>query len=84
MKEVFAKKYNLRSCRVTLLPNPETKIYGTDMVTYRATQIWSMLPVSYKHLPSLYLFRSEIKSRYCSDCPRNICGIFVAGVDFIN
>ena len=28
MKEVFTKrlKYNLRNCRVTLLPNPKTKI----------------------------------------------------------
>ena len=35
MKEVFTKrilKYNLRSCRVTLLPSPKTKKYVTDTV----------------------------------------------------
>ena len=39
MKEVFIKrilKYNLQSCRVTLLPNRKTKIYGTDTVAYKA------------------------------------------------
>ena len=37
MKEVFTKiflKYKLSSCRVTLLPNPKTKKYGTDTVAY--------------------------------------------------
>ena len=34
-KDVFTKrllKYNLRNCRITLLPNPENKKYGTDGV----------------------------------------------------
>ena len=39
MKEVFTKrilKYNLQSCRVILLPNSKTKIYGADTVAYKA------------------------------------------------
>ena len=50
MKEAFKKrvfKYNLQSCKVTLLPNPETKKYGTDTVGYKAAQTWRMLPSRY-------------------------------------
>ena len=42
MKDVFTKrllKYNLRNCRVTLLPNPKTKKYSTDTIAYKAAQI---------------------------------------------
>ena len=87
MKEVFTRrllKYNLRNCRVTLLQNPKTKIYGNDTIAYKAAQLWSMLPVRYKNLPSLDLYESEIKTCHCSDCPCNICRIFVDGVGFVN
>ena len=35
--KVFTKrihKYNLRNCRLTLLPHPKTKKHGTDTVAY--------------------------------------------------
>ena len=47
MKEIFTKrvlKKNLLNFRQTLLPNPKTKKYGTDMVAYKASQLWSTLP----------------------------------------
>ena len=80
IKEVFTKrilKYNLRNCRENLLSNPKTKKYGTDTVAYKASQLWSTLPTRYKNLPSLDLFKSEIKTWNCNDCPCNICRIFV-------
>ena len=87
MKEVLTKRllmYNLRNCRATLLPNPKTKKYGTDTIAYKAAQLWITLPKRYKNFPSLDLFKSEIKNWHCSDCPCNICQIFVDGVGFIN
>ena len=39
MKEVFTNrifKYNLRSCRVTLLSNVTSKKYGVNTVVYKA------------------------------------------------
>ena len=87
MKKVFTNrplKYNIRNCRVTLLSNPKTKKYGTDTIAYKAAQIWSTLLKRYKNLPSLDLFKSEIKIWHCSDCPCNNCRIFVDGVGFIN
>ena len=87
MKEVFTKrilKFNLQNCRENLLSNPKTKKYGTDTVAYKASQLWSTLPTRYKNLPSLDLFKSEIKTWNCNDCPCNICRIFVDGVGCIN
>ena len=71
-------KYNLLSCRVTLLTNPKTKKYGTDTVAYKATQLWSTLPTRY-NLSFSDLFKSEIKNWHCSDSPCNICHTFVEG-----
>ena len=51
MKDVFTKrilKYNRRSFRLTLLPNPKIKIYGTDRISYKAAKLWSRLPVTQK------------------------------------
>ena len=65
MKEFFTERllqYNLRNCRLTLLPNPKTKKYGTNTVAYEASQLWSTLLTRYKNLPSLDLFKSEIKN----------------------
>ena len=87
MKEVFKKrllKCNLRNCRVTPFPNPKTKKYGIDTITYKAAQVWSTLPTRYKNLQSLDLFKSEIKNWHCSACHCNIYRIFVDGVGFIN
>ena len=87
MKEFFTKiqlKYDLRSCRVTLLPNPKTKKYSTDTIAYKANQLWGTLPTRYKNLPSLDLFKSEMKNWHCSDCPCNTGQYFVDGVSFIN
>ena len=42
MKELFTKRtltYKVRSCSVTLLPNPKTKKYDTDRVPYKAAQV---------------------------------------------
>ena len=65
MKEVFGKrilKYNLRSCRLTTLPNRKNKKHGTDMEAYIAVHLWSTLPGTYKSLLSLDLLKSEIKN----------------------
>ena len=70
-------KCNLRSCRVTLLPNPKTKKYGTDTIVYKAVKLWSTLPARYENFPSLDLFKFEIQNLHCSNCPCNICQIFL-------
>ena len=62
IKKVFRKmlvKYNLRNCRVAILPNPKTKKSGTDMIAYKAAQLWSTLPRRYYSLRSLDLFKSK-------------------------
>ena len=62
IKEIFRKmlvKYNLRNCRVAILPNPKTKKSGTDMIAYKAAQLWSTLPTMYNNLRSLDLFKSK-------------------------
>ena len=87
MKDIFTKrllKYNLRNCRITLLPNPKTKNCCKDTIAFKAAQFWSTPPTRYRNLPSLDLFKSEIKKWHCRDRPCNICRIFVDFVGFIN
>ena len=70
-KWVFIKrilKYNLWKCRVTFLPNPKTKKYGTVTVAYKAGQICSTLQTRHKSLALLEFFKFKIKNWHCSDC----------------
>ena len=63
MREVFTiklLKHNSRSCAV--LPNPKTNKYVTDTIAYKAAQLWSTQPTTYKNLQLLDLFESEIKN----------------------
>ena len=65
LKDVFTKgilRYKFRNCRVTLLPNPKTKKYGTGMIASKPAQLWSSLRKRYKNLPLLDFFKPEIKN----------------------
>ena len=87
MTEVVIKsvlKYNVWSCRVTFLQNSRNNKYASDTVVYKAAQISSMLPASYKNLSSTDLLKCKIKNGRGSDCLRHICRIFADGVCFIN
>ena len=64
LNDAFTKimlKYNIRSCRITLLSNPKSKNYGTGFVAYKAAQIWSTLPTKSENLPSLDLFKEVLQ-----------------------
>ena len=74
--------YNLRNCKEILLPNAETNKHGTDMVAYKAAQLWNTLPARCKNFLLFDLFEYEIINWHCSDCHCSICWIFVDGLDF--
>ena len=80
MKEAFSKrvfKYNLQSCKVTLLPNPETKKYGTDTVGYKAAQTWRMLPSRYNFF---FHFNIYLNPEWKTGIVVTVPAIFVDGV----
>ena len=42
---------------------------GLETITYRAPQLWNLVPTKIKDTPSLSIFKEKIKSWYCDNCP---------------
>ena len=42
---------------------------GLETITYRAPQLWNLVPTEIKDAPSHSIFQEKIKSWYCDDYP---------------
>ena len=40
---------------------------GLETITYRAPQLWNLVPTVIKDAPSLSIFKEKIKSCYCDN-----------------
>ena len=54
-----------------------------ETITYRAPQLWNLLPTEIKDAPSLSIFKEKIKSWYCNNCPCRLCKAYIANVSFL-
>ena len=86
MNEVFSLQrfaYNLRSYNVFQCDIPRSNRYGLNSISYRANQLWSLLPELIKSSPSLSLFKSRIKSWRCTNCPCTLCRTFIQNLGYL-
>ena len=56
---------------------------GLETITYRAHQLWNLVPTEIKHAPSLPIFKEKIKSWYCDSCPCRLFKTYIAHVGFV-
>ena len=56
---------------------------GLKTITYRAPQLWNLVPTEIKDAPSLSIFKENIKSWYCDNYPCRLCNTYIANVGFI-
>ena len=57
--------------------------YGTEIVTFRAPEIWEILPEEIRHSESLGIFKTRIKQWTPSDCKCRLCKTYISNVGFI-
>ena len=56
---------------------------GLETTSYRASQLWKLVPTEIKDTPSLSIFKEKIKSWYCDGCPCRLCKTYIASVGFV-
>ena len=44
-----------------------------ESITYRASQLWNLVPTEIKDAPSLSIFKEKINSWYYENCPCRLC-----------
>ena len=54
--------YNLRNFRELHCEKKKTTRFGTETVTYKAAQLWELLPYDIKNSPTLTEFKNKIKT----------------------
>ena len=54
--------YNLGNFRELYCEKKKTIRYGTETVTYKAAQLWELLPYDIKNSPTLIEFKDRIKT----------------------
>ena len=76
MKEFFIMEetcYNLRCQYRIKVPRVTSTKYGLEKLSFMGCQIWNTLPVEFKYLSSVPMFKEQIKGRSGSNCNCRIC-----------
>ena len=59
--------------------------YGTETVTYKAAQLWELLPYdTIKNSPTLLEFEDRIKTWSRDNCPCCLCKTYLKNIDYID
>ena len=56
---------------------------GLWTISYRAPQLWNLVPTDIKDALSLSTFKKKIKSWHCGSCPCRLCKTYIASVGFV-
>ena len=87
MNDVFPESNN----HVNLRHQPTFKTFnvksvynGTETISFRGPQIWSIIPSNIKNIETLSTFQSEIKKWKPVGCMCRLCKIYVHDLGFIN
>ena len=60
-----------------------TVFYGLETISYRAPQLWAILPGEFKQRNTISLFESDVRQWICNECPCRLHKVFVPNLVFI-
>ena len=86
MEQIFnirKNTYNVRNFRTFSTRNVRTHIYGTEIVTYKRSQLWNRVSTEIKNSQSLMIFKKAIKQWTCSNCACRLCKTYIKEFGFI-
>ena len=86
MENMFERRstnYNLRNFQEFLTERKRTVNYGLETLSYRAPQLWSILPENIKQIDSIDSFKKRIKDWICKDCPCRLCTPYLQNIGFL-
>ena len=76
--------YNLRNFRELYCEKKKTIRYGTETVTYKAAQLWKLLPCDIKISPTLIEFKDRINTWSPHNCPCRLCKTYLKSIGYID
>ena len=86
MRNIFSeidKLYDLRKKNNLKTSNVKTVYYGTETVSFRGPEIWSMLPEDIKNSETLQEFKIKVKKWKPEGCTCRLCKTYITQVGFI-
>ena len=75
--------YNLRGFQEFQTERKRTVDNGLETLSYRAPQLWSLLPEEVKQTNSLSEFKRSVRQWTCTDCPCRLCKTYVPNLGFL-
>ena len=67
--------YNVGNLQEFQLERKRTVFNGLETLSYRATQLWTLLPEEIKQRNTINLFKSHLKQWICKECPCRVCSV---------
>ena len=86
MKDIFTDStnpYNLRNNATLRASNVKSVVCGTETISFRGPQVWSMLPEDIKNSQSLAEFKIKIKKWKPEGCTCRLCKTYIPQLGFI-
>ena len=86
MKQLFPatnNPYDLRNNNPFISTNVHSVYNGTETISYRGPQIWTLVPDDIKKSKSITEFKKRIRSWKPNDCPCRMCKRYIANIGFI-
>ena len=83
MFQVRKINYDLRHFQKIANTKKNSVKMGLETISYRAPQLWNLVPTDIKDALSLSTFKKKIKSWYCDSCPCRLCKTYIASVGFV-
>ena len=77
------KNYDLRHFQKIANTKKNSVKMGLETISYRAPQLWNLVPTAIKDALSLSTFKKKIKSWYGDSCPCRLCETYIASVGFV-
>ena len=75
--------YNFRNLQEFQSERKRTVFYGLETISYRAPQLWTILPEEFKQRNTISLFKSDVRQWICNEHPCRLCKVFVPNLELI-
>ena len=82
MFQVRKLNYDLRHFQKIANTKKNSVKTGLETISFRAPQLWNLVPTDIKVALSLPTFKKKIKSWYCDSCPCRLCKTYIASIGF--
>ena len=83
MFQVCKTSYKLRHFQKIENSKKNSVKIGLETISYRAPQLWNLVPAEIEDTLAISIFKEKIKSWFFDNCPCMLCKTYIPNVDFV-